>query len=354
MKSLLSFVLVFCSTFFPVSGQPGGDTLKICVYHSPPFGMKINYEDFGGLMVLLWEDIARELGVAYQYEVGDMNHLIAGLKNGRYDIGLGAISITPQREQLIDFSYAVNPSGTGIATSKKATSTSFLKKWTPILVDLLELVASLIVMLLISAVFVFLVEKKYGNKTLSERSIQSIADGLWWSAVTMTTVGYGDKVPSSRIGKFLGIIWIFISILFFSLFTANASAKLVNYQVSSKINTVDDLRKVEVVAAAKSSGEEFLIREAVQYTPKRDVSEAIQAVLDGKADAVVSNVPVLKYENKTNFSNQLLISDRYLMRNNMGIALPEDSPWREKINTILLEKIAEPKWQAAVFRYIGE
>ncbi|MEM1359994.1 MAG: hypothetical protein AAGF89_17435, partial [Bacteroidota bacterium] len=70
--------------------------------------------------------------------------------------------------------------------------------------------------------------------------------------------------------------------------------------------------------------------------------------------AVVSNVPVLKYHNKAAFHEKLLISDNFLLRNNMGIALPPGSPLKEPIKRILLEKITEPKWQYAVYKYIGE
>jgi len=348
-------LLLFTST---LSAQYGGDTLEIAVYDSPPFGMRTPTGEVGGLMVELWEDIAKELNLSYRYTLTDMNGVMGGLKSRAYDVGLGAISITPKREKLVDFTHAVNPSGTGIAVSKHSVTPSFLKKWTPVLIDLLELIAGLLFMLLISAIVVYYIEKQYtGGEEKTDRNINSISDGLWWSAVTMTTVGYGDKVPRSRAGRVIGIVWIFISIIFFSLFTANTSAKLANSRQSSNpINSLEDLfnPNLKVVAVAKSSGEEYLIRENVKYDKKNDIEAAIQAVINGEADAVVSNVPVLKYHNKTNFGGELLVAKELLLRNNMGIALQDDSPIKEMIDLELLQKISEAKWQAAVYKYIGE
>lgn len=348
--------LLFVFLLIPFLGftQAINDTLHIAVYDAPPFGMQTNAGKPDGLMVELWEDIAKDLNINSVYHFTDMNGLLSGLKDKKYDIGLGAISITPKREKLVDFTQAVNPSGTGIATSKELSKASFFKKWMPILIALLELIVVLLLMLFISALIVWLIEKKYGKGLKNDRSINNISDGLWWSAVTMTTVGYGDKVPSSRAGKILGILWIFISIIFFSLFTANASAQLSQSEASSVINTADDLRESNVVAVAKSSGEEYLIRERIPYTPKNSIKDAIQTVLNGEADAIVSNIPVLKYLNRSDFKGKLQISDNYLLRNNMGIAIQENSPWREAIDILLLQKITEPKWQYAVYRYIGE
>ncbi|KAA0147765.1 hypothetical protein FNF29_07110 [Cafeteria roenbergensis] len=56
---------------------------------------------------------------------------------------------------------------------------------------------------------------------------QSIIDGLWWSMITVATVGYGDTVPSSGLGKTLGVVVAFsgVVILAFpiSIFAANFS-----------------------------------------------------------------------------------------------------------------------------------
>ncbi|MEM6721448.1 MAG: transporter substrate-binding domain-containing protein [Bacteroidota bacterium] len=351
---MVRILIVFLLLPFVGLTQATKDTLHVAVYDSPPFGMQSKTGQADGLMVELWEDIAEDLQVTSVYHFTNMNGVLSGLQNKTYDIGLGAISITPQREKLVDFTQAVNPSGTGIAVSKELSKVSFLKKWMPILTSLFKLIGVLLLMLFISALIVWLIERKYGDGLKSDRGINNIADGLWWSAVTMTTVGYGDKVPSSKAGKILGIVWIFISIIFFSLFTAHASSQLSNWEASSNVNTVDDLRGINVVAVAKSSGEEYLLRENIPYKPKNNIDDAIHAVLDGEADAIVSNVPVLKYHNRSDFNEKLRISTNYLVRNNMGMALQDQSPWREQIDILLLQKITEPKWQDAVYRYIGE
>ncbi|MEO1712710.1 MAG: transporter substrate-binding domain-containing protein, partial [Bacteroidota bacterium] len=254
----------------------------------------------------------------------------------------------------VDFSQAVNPSGTGIAVGANSLGNTFQVYWRPILTSLLQLIGSLLFVLLLSGTIVWLVERQY-NAPPSDKKINGLADGLWWSAVTMTTVGYGDKVPASRVGKVLGIIWIFTSIILLSLFTANASAIFTSAKLEGHIRTVEDLHGIRVGAQTGSSGAEFLVREQVNYQAFPQLEEALEKLLAGDLDAVVSNVPVLKYYNhSTRFAEQLAISPDYLLKNNMGIAVQDDSPYREDIDRILLKKIAEPRWQKAVYKYLGE
>jgi len=42
-------------------------------------------------------------------------------------------------------------------------------------------------------------------------------DGIWWSIVTLTTVGYGDIYPITLLGKILGAIMAFLGIDMFAL-----------------------------------------------------------------------------------------------------------------------------------------
>ena len=364
MRSIQNFTILFfiCLCTISYSQVNNGKTdiiatklLNVAVYNAPPFGFQNPDSTFGGLMVELWEDISRDLGCRNIYHLTDMDQLLSGLQKKEYDIGLGAISITPKRESLVDFSQAVNPSGTGIATAASSNQNAFKNYWKPILISLIRLIGSLILVLIMSGTIVWLVERKYNVNNPSERNIQGLGDGLWWSAVTMTTVGYGDKVPNSQIGKVLGIIWIFTSIILLSLFTANASAILTTKRLQSHIQSEEHLRQVRVGAAQKSSGEEFLIREHIDYTPYEDIELAIDAMLKGEIDAVVSNVPVLKYLNRSRqYYGKMAISSRLLLKNNMGIALQEESPLKEEVDRILLQKIAEPKWQKAVYNYLGE
>lgn len=58
-------------------------------------------------------------------------------------------------------------------------------------------------------------------------SIQSFPDALWWSVVTITTVGYGDMVPVTTAGRAVGFVLMLGGIAFFSGLTANLASLLV-------------------------------------------------------------------------------------------------------------------------------
>ncbi len=128
--------------------------LRVVVYDAARFGFQNPDGAYGGLMVELWEDIALELDLQYEYALADMEGVLTGLQENRYDLGLGAISITPQREKLVDFTQAVNPSGTGIAVASGAIENSFQAYWRPILGSLLRLVGLLLLVLFVSGTLV--------------------------------------------------------------------------------------------------------------------------------------------------------------------------------------------------------
>ena len=58
-------------------------------------------------------------------------------------------------------------------------------------------------------------------------SIRSFPDALWWAMATITTVGYGDMVPVSTVGRAMGYILMLGGIAFFSGITANLASFLV-------------------------------------------------------------------------------------------------------------------------------
>lgn len=60
----------------------------------------------------------------------------------------------------------------------------------------------IIFVLIIISFFMFLVERE-----AQPEKFGSIPDAMWWGMATLTTVGYGDVVPITPIGKFLGGIF---------------------------------------------------------------------------------------------------------------------------------------------------
>jgi voltage-gated potassium channel len=64
--------------------------------------------------------------------------------------------------------------------------------------------------------------------------IDSPADGIWWAWVTVSSVGYGDVVPTSAPGKLLGGLIILLGVGLIAALTANVAAFLVTQSKEEK------------------------------------------------------------------------------------------------------------------------
>jgi voltage-gated potassium channel len=59
------------------------------------------------------------------------------------------------------------------------------------------------------------------------KDFDSFGDALWWALQTVTTVGYGDVVPSSGTGRVIGAFVMISGIAFLTVITAAVTAALI-------------------------------------------------------------------------------------------------------------------------------
>ena len=79
---------------------------------------------------------------------------------------------------------------------------------------------------LLAAVFLTIVVLQYGSMAIlraeddaEDANIHTASDALWWSYVTITTVGYGDRYPVTNFGRNIGVVVLTIGVGLFGVLT---------------------------------------------------------------------------------------------------------------------------------------
>jgi voltage-gated potassium channel len=92
-----------------------------------------------------------------------------------------------------------------------------------------------IVLLTIASLVVLQVERKAPGAT-----IRTGADASWWAFVTMTTVGYGDYVPVTLLGRIMAMILMTFGVGIFAVLTGFLAAKLLAPQEGEQDGEQDE------------------------------------------------------------------------------------------------------------------
>jgi len=63
---------------------------------------------------------------------------------------------------------------------------------------------------------------------IDHKGFPSIGSGLWWAVQTVTTVGYGDRVPETTPGQLLAAVVMLLGIGFVTVITASITGAFVS------------------------------------------------------------------------------------------------------------------------------
>ena len=320
---------------------------------APPFVIEESDSTYSGLTIALWEHIANETGIDFTYSERSIQELIEGVESGELYASAAALTITSDREEIVDFTHPFYVTGLGIAVSYQPAG--FWESLSSMFsLDFLWVLTLLILLILFWGFLVWIFERKENSDEFGGTTAEGVGNGFWWAAVTMTTVGYGDRSPRTLGGRIVGFIWMFTAIIVISFFTASIASSLTVTQLDSRVSGPEDLPFVRVGALAESATLAYLDEERIGASSFSTISEGLLAVEQNQIDAFVHDAPILQYYSQIDHRSTVRILPNTFNDQYYGIALPLNSPDRNEINQILLEYIASDEWNDMVNRYLGD
>jgi ABC-type amino acid transport substrate-binding protein len=271
------------------------EVLKVGYTTAPPFVVQ---EDtvLRGINVWLWKRVAKDLKLEYELLPMDFSDMLDSLETGGVDVSINPLTITSDRSKKMEFTHSFYASNSTVAV---AEISSFDK-----LLDFvraffnLNFLKGLGVLLLI--IFLFGLAGWYferrENPDHFRSGLHGIWDGLWWSAVTLTTVGYGDKAPRTRMGKTVALILMFGGLLFISGLTASIASGLTVNHLTNDPDSFNEFKERSVGSIKNTGTSEFLrSRFFKDLTEYNSVTEGLSALKNNDIDAFMYDEPILKY-----------------------------------------------------------
>jgi polar amino acid transport system substrate-binding protein len=335
--------------------QRDTEPLRVVVYDVPPYGYVDTDGSISGVSVDLWRRVAEQMERHFKLiPVADMESILDGLEQGRYDAAIGAITITPERAERFDFSYPAHRSGVAIALRRQTGPLFALLSYGAALSELSVLILVILAMLVLIGVAMWFIERPVRSKVHgSESSVVTLRDGLYWAVVTMTTVGYGDKTPKTTGGRIIAILWMLGSLVLVSLLSTSLVSRLTAERVDPRnLAASIDLGGKKLAAVARSSGAEYLDELRLPYTKYKDLPEALDALANGRSEVVVNSVGALQYFISRRYAKVLEIPQGLLAPAYMAIALPPHSPLKRPIDRALIKITTGAEWRMLEDRFL--
>jgi voltage-gated potassium channel Kch len=355
MKQRWFFLFVLC--LLGVTNRPAvaqNDTLVVGIYHNPPFVIPTEDNSYEGLSIELWENIARSAGLTFRYEeYSDFISILKRLEYQDIDLAINPMDVNDQRVNKFAMTqpYFISSIGVAVPYLNRSPVAVFISNIFSL--AFLEIILLLAFVIFIFGFFLWLVERRH-NKFQFRPGLLGLFDGLWWSAVTMTTVGYGDKAPKSNLGKAIAIIWMFTAVIIISSFTAGIASTLTISGLQTDIETVEDIRLAESISAVGStSGESYLLQENIPIS--RTYSSpvlALRALAKKENDVLLYDHTMLQY-----YIIQLSLAEKVkllpftLKENYQSFMLPKNHPAFDRINVGLLQQIQQDSWEDLQRKY---
>lgn len=353
-KKLFSLLMMACSSIlFAQEIIDSTETLTVGYTTAPPFIVESNGK-LEGINIWLWERIAKDLDLEYELVPMYFPDMLDSLATGSIDISINPLTITSERSKVMEFTdpfYASNSTIVVAEVSGLQKLVQFVKAFFN-----QNFLKGLLVLLLI--IFLFGLVGWYfergANKEHFRSNYRGIWDGVWWSAVTLTTVGYGDKAPKTRMGKIAALVLMFGGLLFISGLTASIASSLTVTQLNSNPDGFNEFKERPVGTIGNSGANQFLKEHFFKEITTYDgLVPGLKGLKRGEVDAFMYDEPILKYriqEDSTFAKLQILPVKFDVQFYAFGIA-KHQTDLEQQISQRILEIMETQGWEVVLNEY---
>ncbi|QUM89902.1 transporter substrate-binding domain-containing protein [Moritella sp. 36] len=353
---------VFCYLYSMASYSHSSSVINVGSYHCPPFVMSLHpngspQSTSTGLSILLWQRVADSIDLQYEMRDYTLKGLLSAVENGNVEVGISCITITPERELLMDFSHSFYETHLAIAVKQKGYLASFVD----IITNTTLLFAIGIILIcagLIGWIF-YLLEHKVNHKLYSMPSARAqLLEAFILGLLFITKGPFNYFEFKTLSGRVLTVFLAIASTLFIASITAMLASTFTLGLLNTDIKSPYDLIKLNVGATVSTTSSIYLDSLGIIHQTFTNLDDMLIALNDGKIDAIVDDNAVLKYklkqEKQQGRYQQISVLPYQFEKQNYGLAIKDNSPYTEQLNRALLNIRQSPEWQQALNQYFAE
>lgn len=353
MSRILIILLLGLLGLNAVADESSEPVLRVGISEVPPFVIKEPDGSWRGISIDLWQQVAAQSGYRFELQPMPFKRLLPSLEAGQLDVVVGALTMTAEREARFDFTHPFYRTGLAIGVPRGGDGSGWAAVKGLVSWQFVSLVLGLAALMLVVGGLLWLFERRHNQQQFGGTPVQGLGSSFWWAAVTMTTVGYGDKAPVTLGGRLIGLVWMFAGLIMVSTFTAAVASALTVGNLQGGIQGPDDLRRAHVASIDKTVSARYLDSQRIRHSDYPSLLGAMRAVQQGEADAVVYDLPIMQYRNGELGQGGLRLLPGTFENQSYAFALDDGSPYRERLNLELLRVTGGDDWDEVLELYLG-
>jgi len=290
-----------------------------------------------GFSIDLWTEVARRMRVEFAWIiVPTPSELLPTVQRGDADVAIAAITMTPEREKVVDFSHPYFDSGLQVMVRARDESPFLITVLSIPWLALGQLLAAAIVIVFLLANVLWLIERRR-NKDFPRSYLRAIGEGLWGTMLIIATGEHGDRnAPGVLKRVTVALMWL-LGVVLIAQLTATVTSSQTVQRLQSSIRGPDDLPGKTIASVPGTIAGDYLTERGLPFVSVSYGPDAIRMLARGEVQAVVFDAPTLQYWAAKQGTGAVQVVGPIFRPEKYGIAVAEGSALRKPINEALLE-----------------
>jgi ABC-type amino acid transport substrate-binding protein len=335
-------ILVPISARAVAVASEGQRALRVVTAATAPFVLP-RVDPPTGFSVDLWNEVARRMHVDFTWQVAaGPTQVLNALENQDADVGIGAIAVTTDSEQAVDFSLPYFDSGLRILVPARYQGGigSILRSlpWRAIG----HLFAAAIVIIFLLANVAWLIERRR-NRDVPKRYLPAIGEQLWAMMLVMATLNVEREATGVKRLAIL-LMWL-LGVVLIAQLTATVTSTQTVARLQSTIRGPEDLPGKTIASVPGTVAGDYLQERGLPFTNVSYGPDGIRMLTRGEVQAVVFDAATLQYWAARQGKGVVQVVGPIFRPQKYAIAVAVGSPLRKQINRALLEIYADGTYE---------
>jgi polar amino acid transport system substrate-binding protein len=332
------WISLVLAAIFSLPGQ-AEPPLRVALTGVEPFLKKTDVKDPQGICPLVWQACSKRLNLTSTYALCQSEaQAFEMLHSGQVDLVVGPLQ--PAAEHIHEFDYTLPYlSVTLAALSRSKDATLYDRLHHFFTSAALAGGVSLALLVVTVGVTIWLLERRQNPDHFPPNAIEGMEEGVWFAITTATSVGYGDRFPITRMGRFVTMVWMVVAGLAFSTAVALLSTALTLRNIPSPTAYhLRDLQGSRVALIRNGLAQQSLRGSKCSLYLAQDLTEAVSWLKQGRVHFVVAPNFALEYAVRANhLESEFHLQELIGHTETLSFALPKHHPLTDRLNLTLLE-----------------